>query len=188
MQDSSTSEDALSLRVSITERAVAEQGRRLDELIHALSQDEARDRRAPERIVIDPVSVSPFASGFHFHEHDNVGRPYRWTGRGDFFELRVHMNRNIEWAFELELRGNDHVSVDPLRCFVDYIEVPLHFGGPDWLAMGRVPARPLATHAVLTFHLTDHFIPRKLDPSSTDDRRLSAVFYGLVLTPVKGPK
>jgi hypothetical protein len=184
----SIAKDALSFRMGLVERAVAEQGRRIDELIHALSQDEDRDLRVPEKIVVDPVSVSPFAFGFHFHENDGAGRPYRWTGRGEFFELRVQMNRNVEWTFEMELRGNDHVKVDPLRAFVDYIEIPIQFGGPDWLAMGRVPAKPLANHAVLTFYLPEHFIPSVLDPSSVDHRRLSAVFYGLKLVPAKESK
>jgi hypothetical protein len=187
MENSSTN-DALGFRVELIERAVAEQGRRLDELMRALSEDEALDLRVPEKIVVDPISVSPFASGFHFHENDDAGRPYRWTGRGDFFELRVQMNRNVDWTFEMELRGNDHVNVDPLRCFVDYIEVPISFGGPSWLAMGRVPAKPLSNRAVLTFYLPDHFIPSKLDPSSVDHRRLSAVFYGLTLVPARETK
>jgi hypothetical protein len=183
--DNSSAKDALSFRVKLIERAVAEQGRRLDGLLHALSEVEEGDRRVPEKIVVDPVSVSPFAAGFHFHELDGAGRPYRWTGRGDFFELRVQMNRDVDWTFELELRGNDHVSVEPLRCFVDYVEVPVSFGGPSWLAMGPVPAKPLSTYAVLTFFLSEHFIPSKLDPASVDHRRLSAVFYGLTLVPVK---
>jgi hypothetical protein len=181
--ENSSSKDALGFRVGLIERAVADQRRRLDDLMLAMSGDEAHPRRVPEKIVVDPVSVSPFASGFHFHENDAAGRPYRWTGRGDFFELRVQMDRNVDWTFEMELRGNDHVSVDPLRCFVDYMEVPVSFGGPSWLAMGRVPTKPLATYAVLTFYLSGHFIPSKLDPNSVDHRRLSAVFYGLNLAP-----
>ncbi|HEX4160540.1 MAG TPA: hypothetical protein VHY79_18885 [Rhizomicrobium sp.] len=186
--ENSSSKDALSFRVGLIERAVAEQGRRLEELMHALSDDEPSDRRVPEKILVEPASVSPFASGFHFHEHDAAGRAYRWTGRGDFFELRVPMNRNVNWTFEMELRGNEHVSVDPLRCFVDYIEIPVSFGGPSWLATGRIPAKPLATHAVLTFYLPGHFIPSKLDPKSVDHRRLSAVFYGLKLAPAGDAK
>ena len=179
----SASEDQLNFRLGLVERAVAEQGRRLAELAQCLDGDGGRARPAPEPIFVDADAVSPFAAGFHFRETDATGRPYRWTGRGDFFELRVRLNRYVPWTFELDLRGNDHVNVETVRAFVDYIEVPVGMAGASGHPTGPVPAAPHSDLAVFTFHLPTHFVPSKLDPSSVDHRTLSAVFYGLRLVP-----
>lgn len=182
MQESG-SDVELGFRIGLVERALAEQGRRLAELSRALTRNETREHDTPEPILVDPDSVSPFAAGFHFRETDSTGRPYRWTGRGDFFELRVRLNRSVDWTFELDLRGNDHVNIASLRAFVDYIEVPITFGGAGSHLTGPVPAKPISDLVVLTFHLATHFIPSQLDPTSVDHRTLSAVFYGLKLVP-----
>jgi hypothetical protein len=178
-------EDGLGFRLGLVERAVAEQGRRLDEFIEALAGDEEQSRPAPRSILVDADAVSPFAAGFHFRETDATGRAYRWTGRGDFFELRVRLDRRVEWAFELDLRGNDHVNVAQLRAFVDYVEVPIDFT-PNLHPRGRSPKKKQSELAVFTFYLPTHFVPSRLDPSSVDHRSLSAVFYGLKLDPVEG--
>jgi hypothetical protein len=83
----------------------------------------------------------------------------------------------------LDLRGNDHVNVAPLRAFVDFVEVPVGFTSPGLLATGPVPPKALSDLLVLTFYLPTHFVPSRLDPSSADHRSLSAVFYGLKLIP-----
>jgi hypothetical protein len=181
--DHSRTEGELDFRLGLIERAVAEQGRRLDEFIGALDGDEIGSRPAPRAIIVDADSVSPFAAGFHFRETDATGRPYRWTGRGDFFEIRLRLDRSVEWTFELDLRGNDHVNVAPIRAFADYIEVPVGSGGPGGHPMGLIPAKTHSELLVLTFYLPTHFVPSRLDPSSVDHRTLSAVFYGLKLVP-----
>jgi hypothetical protein len=181
--ENSRTEDEIGFRVGLMERAVAEQGRRLGELVRALSNDETQERPPPAAIMVDADSVSPFAAGFHFRETDATGRPYRWTGRGDFFEIRIRLDRRVEWSFELDLRGNDHVNVDTLRAFVDYVEVPVGFGRAGAHPVGKVPTKALSDLAVFTFYLPTHFVPSKLDPESVDHRSLSAVFYGLKLVP-----
>ncbi|HEY3638822.1 MAG TPA: hypothetical protein VGK90_11795 [Rhizomicrobium sp.] len=185
MQNSSTEEE-LSFRVGLIERVVADQGRRLGDLTHALFVNNDADRAPPETIVVDADSVSPFAAGFHFRETDGAGRPYRWTGRGDFFELRLKIDRNIEWDFELDLRGNDHVNIATLRVFADYVEIPVSFANPSYHVVGTIPAKAISDLAVLTFYLPIHFVPSKLDPQSADHRTLSAVFYALTLVPRSG--
>jgi hypothetical protein len=186
MQDSKASgnDSDFGFRVLLIERAVAEQGRRLDELIRALNVNEAHSDSLPEAIVLDADSVSPFAVGFHFREIDIKGRPYRWTGRGDFFELRVRFDRSFDWTFELDLMGNEHAAIAALRGFVDYAEVPVRVADGGSQVLGTIPAKPLSDLAVLTFYLPAHFVPSRLDPSSTDHRTLSVVFYGLKLVPV----
>lgn len=179
----SVSDDQLNFRLGLIERAVAEQGRRLSELAQVLNGKNDRERPAPKPIFVDADSVSPFAAGFHFRETDATGRPYRWTGRGDFFELRVRLDRSTPWTFELDVRGNDHVNVETVRAFVDYIEVPVASAGATGHPTGPVPMAPHSDLAVFTFHLPTHFVPSKLDPSSVDHRTLSAVFYGLRLVP-----
>ncbi|HTW31952.1 MAG TPA: hypothetical protein VMD76_09750 [Candidatus Sulfotelmatobacter sp.] len=183
MDDRSSPSD-LDFRVALLERAVTENARRLAELARVLRGDKRSGAR--ETVTIDADSVSPFAAGFHFRETDATGRPYRWTGRGDFFELRVRLDRNTDWTFEMDLRGNDHVNVASLRGFVDYVEVPIAFSVLEAHAIGEIPAKPLSDVAVLTFYLPAHFVPSKLDPTSVDHRTLSAVFYGLKLVPGDG--
>jgi hypothetical protein len=173
----------LDFRMGLLERAVAENARRLGELAHALDGGDADTGHEPQTIIVDADSVAPFAAGFHFREFDATGRPYRWTGKGDFFELRVALDRKFEWAFELDLRGNDHVNVEPLRVFADYVGIPLAFIGSLPHFSGTLPTRSCSSAAVLTFYLPVHFVPSRLDPSSVDHRSLSAVFYDLRLVP-----
>jgi len=174
----------LDFRVGLLERAVAENASRLAELARALGGNPKR--LDPQTITVNADSVAPFAAGFHFREFDAAGRPYRWTGRGDFFELRVALDRNLEWTFRLVLLGNDHVDVAPLRAFADYVEIPLVFESSLPHFSGTLPAKSGSSLAVLTFYLPAHFVPSRIDPSSVDHRRLSAVFYELKLVPQGG--
>jgi hypothetical protein len=173
----------LDFRVGLIERAVAENARRLGELAHALEGERQSAEHGLQPIIMNADSVAPFAAGFHFREFDATGRAYRWTGKGDFFELRVALDRSSEWTLELDLRGNDHVSVETLRAFADYIEIPLRFAGSMPHFSGTLPKKTCSNLAVLTFYLPAHFVPSRLDPSSVDHRSLSAVFYELKLVP-----
>ncbi|MGH6878658.1 MAG: hypothetical protein ACREHV_14950, partial [Rhizomicrobium sp.] len=152
MNDSGSSSD-LEFRVALLGRAVAENARKLGEVAQALEQRRNGRKQEPQMIVVDADSVAPFAAGFHFREFDASGRPYRWTGRGDFFELRIALDRNVEWTFEMELRGNDHVNVAPLRAFADYVEIPVRFAGSAPLFSGTLPSKTCSSHAVLSFYL-----------------------------------
>lgn len=181
----------LKFRVGLLERASAENARRLAEIGRAIAQmrgtNDSRRALPPREFAIDADSVSPFDTGFYYRQMDDAGRPYRWTGRGDFFELRFALDRNVAWKFWMELQANQHVALAQLRGFVDYAEIPLdleRLGGP---VGGIVPARPLSNVIVMTFHLPVHFVPRELDPSSTDSRTLGVVFYGIKFAPLAAP-
>jgi hypothetical protein len=176
----------LAFRVGLLERAISESRSQLDELrkavVGAKNGCPSDEQNRAQLVQIDADAVAPFAAGFYFKETDAHGRPYRWTGRSDFFELRFYLNRDVSWTFELEFMANPHVDVNLMRAFVDYAEVPLT-PGETGIIRGPVPTRPLCNFATITFYLPSRFVPRQLDPSSDDGRSLGIVFYRLSLRP-----
>jgi hypothetical protein len=182
-------------RMTVLERALAENTRQIGELMRTLSAmagsamagaPASGEKRNPEPIIIDADGVSPFAAGFHRRETDATGRHYRWTGKADYFELRFDLDRNGPWSFEMILLGNSHVDLAKLRAFVDYAEIPVRMHPESGAVCGSIPARPFANLVTLTFYLPGRFVPSELDPSSPDRRSLSAVFYQIELTPDGG--
>jgi hypothetical protein len=173
-------------RLAIAERAIADATARINELTQALGEI-ARAQEGEESsrnaVTIGADTVSPFSIGFYQREHDAVDRPYRWTGRGSLFELRIRVNRNFGWDFSLELQQNAHVDIGRLRGYVDYIEIPLDVGSPEALVRGVIPARPFGRQAVLTFLLPNLFVPNQINPESGDTRTLGLVFYELRAVP-----
>jgi hypothetical protein len=175
--------DELEFRVRLLERSLADTVARLGELTKASSAEVAAGPR--ETITIDSDGIAPFASGFHARELDASGRPFRWTGGDDFFELRFFADRNIPWTFEMNLMPNPHVDLLTLRAFVDYAEVPIHIEMAGEKVTGALPVKPFSTLTTLTFYLPSCFVPSQLDPESVDHRSLGVVFYGLRLDPAR---
>ena len=174
-------------RLRIAERAIADMNSRIGELTHALADmaEFGGETETPqaEPVTIGADTVSPFCVGFYQREYDAADRPYRWTGRGNLFELRFRLNRSFEWDFSMELQQNAHVDVGRLRGFVDYLEIPLKVSSSDGAIRGVIPARPFGRHAVLTFLLPNLFVPNQINPESTDSRTLGVVFYELRAIP-----
>lgn len=177
---------AVEARLALAEKAICDLNERVAELSTALiaAVGDRRDERrlAHEEIVIGADAISPFSEGFHACERDTADRPYRWAGRGDSFEIRFRADRDIEWAFDADIRGNSHVDIKLLRAFVDYMEVPIEFAKGHRVS-GPIPRRPFSDRVTLTFYLPKHFVPAQSEPSSTDTRTLSAVFYELRANP-----
>ena len=173
-------------RLAIAERAIADAAARIEELSQALgeiAQVSEADETLRKAIAIGADTVSPFSLGFYQREYDAADRPYRWTGRGNLFELRIRVNRSFAWEFCLELQQNAHVDVGKLRGYVDYIEIPLEISTSDAAVRGIIPARPFGRQAVLTFLLPNLFVPAQINPESGDTRTLGLVFYELRATP-----
>jgi len=167
-------------RLAIAERAIADATARINELAQALGEiartpEGEEDHR--KAITIGADTVSPFSIGFYQREHDAADRPYRWTGRGNLFELRVRVNRSFGWDFSMELQQNPNVDIGRLRGYVDYIEIPLEISASDAVVRGVIPARPFGRQAVLTFLLPNLFVPNQIAPDSADTRTLGVVFY-----------
>ena len=167
-------------RLAIAERAIAEAEVRINQLSHALGEiataSEGDDISA-KPITVGADTVSPFSAGFYQREYDSADRPYRWTGRGNLFELRMRVNRSFEWDFSMEIQPNPHVDIGRLRGYVDYMEVPLDISTTAAAVRGIIPARPFGRQAVLTFLLPNLFVPNQINPESTDSRTLGVVFY-----------
>ena len=169
-------------RLAIAERAIADAASRIDDLTQALGEI----ARVPDgehisdtTITIGADTVSPFNIGFYQREFDAADRPYRWTGRGELFELRFRVNRSFAWDFSMEVQRNPHIDLARLRAYVDYIEIPLDVSTSNAVVRGTIPARPFGRQAVLTFKLPNLFVPNQINPESTDSRTLGIVFYQL---------
>lgn len=175
-------------RLEIAERAIADAAARISELTHAIGEiasvpEEGGNFCQAKPIIVGADTVSPFFLGFYQREYDSADRPYRWTGRGNLFELRFPVNRSFGWDFSMELQQNAYVDTGALRGFVDYLEIPLSIALPEAIVRGTVPPRPFGRQAVLTFLLPNLFVPNQINPESTDTRTLGVVFYDLRAVP-----
>ena len=182
--------DEIELRIKFLERAAVEVAARMVELeqaLHGLSGGK-QSLSLPEPVTLDADAVAPFAAGFHSREIDASGRPFRWTGGDDFFELRFYLDRGLSWDFAMHLMPNSNVDVFQLRAFVDHAEVPVHFEDSGAVVRGSIPARQFSRRVTLTFFLPSSFVPSRIDPDSPDNRSLGVVFYGLNLKPVMGER
>lgn len=182
----SASTTDLQERLAIAERAITDAAARIDELsrtIGEIAQMPEGDESLRKAIAIGADGVSPFSLGFYEREYDVAGRAYRWTGRGNLFELRIRINRNFGWAFCLELQQNANVEIGRLRGYIDYIETPLEISNSDGIVRGLIPARPFGCQAVLTFLLPNLFVPKQMNSESGDTRTLGLVFYELRAVP-----
>ena len=171
----------LKIRLALAERAIAESASRIAELSCALAEFTGVEQRsgASAAIFLDADSVSPFALGFYNREFDKLGRPFRWTGKSDIFEIRLRLNRNAPWTFAMEVQANPNVDTRNLRGFVDYIEVPIEADEAGKFVTGSIPERYFGMTATLTFLLPNTYIPSIVNPSVQDNRTLGLIFYEL---------
>jgi hypothetical protein len=168
-------------RLAMAERAIADASVRITELTGALA-DIAQasgmgDIAKAKPIVIGADTVTPFCIGFYQREYDVADRPYRWTGRGNLFELRFAIDRSFDWNFIMELQSNTHVDISRLRAYVDYLEIAIQVDRTEAVVRGIIPARPLGRQVVMTFQQPDLFVPNRINPESADARTLGVVFY-----------
>jgi hypothetical protein len=176
----------LEFRVALLERAMTGASAQIRELTAALGtfvRLSPKDHRPPAPVTVDPDSVAPFSAGFYRREEDNTGRAFRWTGRGDHFEFRLGIDRNVQWSFAMELRPNVQVPAAKLRAFVDYAEISVEVDAVGRFVRGAIPVREFGSLVTLTFFLPNTFQPSGLDPNSKDSRTLGLAFYGLKLEP-----
>src|SRR5947209_1229547 len=107
-------------RLAIAERAIADATARIGELTGALADitqaSGVGSIAHAKAIQINADSVTPFCIGFYQREYDPADRPYRWTGRGNLFELRFPVDRSFEWSFAMELQRNAHVEIARLHA------------------------------------------------------------------------
>src|SRR5947209_2137376 len=89
-------------RLAILERGLAEVTARVGELASAIAEVTGltgpTDADSTQPLILGADDISPFAAGFYQREFDSAERPYRWTGKGSFFEMRTRINRNFEWS------------------------------------------------------------------------------------------
>ncbi len=176
----------LAVRVTLAERAIADASIRIAELTEAVVALMGGERpvapAGPLHAVIDADAVSPFALGFYQREFDKLGRPFRWTGKGSIFELRLRLDRNVQWSFAMEVQPNPNVDTALLRAFVDYVEVPTTADPTGKVLSGIIPERLFSNLATLTFMLPKTFVPAQVNPAVQDSRTLGLIFYELRLT------
>jgi hypothetical protein len=177
----------MAIRLALAERAIADASIRIGELTRAVAALSGADRRpAPttaRAAVVDADAVSPFALGFYHREFDKLGRPFRWTGKGNIFEIRLRLDRNVQWSFAMEVQPNPNVDAGALRAFVDYMEVPAAIDATGKVLGGVMPERLFSDFATLTFLLPNTFIPAQVNPSAQDNRTLGLIFYELRVSP-----
>jgi hypothetical protein len=171
----------LTIRLLLAERAIAESAARIAELTSVLA---ALTRVEPSSaagrvIVVDADAVSPFSLGFYHREFDKLGRPFRWTGKSDVFEIRLRLNRNAPWTFTMEVQANPNVDTKKLRGFVDYVEIPVAIDDSGKNLTGTIPERYFGTMATLTFLLPNTYVPSVVNPGAQDNRTLGLIFYEL---------
>jgi hypothetical protein len=133
-------------------------------------------------VLISPDDVSPFAIGFYAREFGS-GRPYRWTGDGNIFEFRIHLNRNCEWKFVMHADPANGVDIQAIKGFVDYAEVHLQVATGTNEITGTVPRKLFSNQVVLSFFHPQNAVPSQTDPSNADNRPLCLAFYEMKLSP-----
>lgn len=174
------------LRTTLIERNLREITLQLDELRKIVAElvGARADIVPPDDAVVtvSPDNVAPFAMGFYAREYGN-GRPYRWTGDGNVFELRIHLNRCCDWRFTMHADPANGVDLQATKAFVDYAEIPLEVVAGANLISGTVPRKLFASQLVLSFYHPQSVVPNHFDSSSPDARSLCMAFYEMRLTP-----
>lgn len=171
-------------RLAMAERAIQELRRRIADLSQSLAALTGQTPLPPANaLTIDAAGISEFYRGFHPSEEDGDGRAFRWTGNTDFFELRLHLDRNYDWQFRMTIRFPAHFTDARLLAFADFIPIPIDVNRAAGFVIGIVPRQPFANQLSLTFHCNRHFSPQDTDPQSHDTRRLALSFYEITLTP-----
>jgi hypothetical protein len=174
------------LRTALIERNLRELATELSDLRRTLAEVVGAAATilptADTVVTISPDDVSPFAMGFFAREFGN-DRPYRWTGDGDVFELRITLNRSCDWQFIMHADPAHGVELGLLKAFVDYAEIPLQIIPGANHVHGVVPRKLFSNQLVLSFYHRQKSVPNQQDPSNPDNRSLCLAFYELKLSP-----
>jgi hypothetical protein len=135
-------------------------------------------------VFFDADEVGPFERGFYEREFDGNGRPFRWTGQGEFVEFRFFIDRNAACRFVINAHLYGGADLGPVRAFVDYTAVPIEiaYRGDAATLSGEIPPCPFATRATLTL-----WSPARWVPAAGDERTLWFAFYDLAAGPVAEP-
>jgi hypothetical protein len=177
----------INFRLGLLERAMMDSSIRIGDLTERIARFEdgaaTSGSEIPEPFEIKAEEISPFAIGFYAKETDNDNRTYRWTGSINFFEFRFALNRDVAWAFNMQIATNPNVNIGELRAFADYAETPIQVDRAEQNVSGTIPIRRFSNIVTLSIYQPSVFVPQQLDPSSEDRRSLGIVFYNLTLTP-----
>jgi hypothetical protein len=135
----------------------------------------------PRTVFFDADEVGPFERGFYQREFDGNGRPFRWTGQGEFVEFRFFIDRNVAYQFTISGQLYGGADLGPVRAFIDYSPVPVEtaYRGDAATLTGEIPPSPFATRATLTL-----WSPSRWVPAAGDERTLWFAFYDLTAKPV----
>jgi hypothetical protein len=173
-------------RLVMAERAICDMRTRLNDLadsIGTLTGNAVAADRQP--FTVDASRISEFFGGFYRSENDSDSRPFRWTGKTDFFEFRLNLDRNCDWEFRMFVRFPAELPDLKLMAFADFIAIAIDVDSASGIVTGVIPRQPLSNQLCLTFHCDQHFSPKTLDPKSHDNRSLALSFYEISLSPVE---
>jgi hypothetical protein len=172
-------------RLTMAERAINDLRVRVSELSQRLAALSGQKSAFPSAAFrIDAKQTLEFFEGFYPCEQDGNSQPFRWTGKSEFFELRLHLDRNNEWHFRMNIRFPQQLRAPKVLAFADFIPIAIEVDTAAGVISGMVPKQPFSNRVSLTFHCDQHFIPRAVDPGSLDDRKLALSFYDIRFVPV----
>jgi hypothetical protein len=148
------------------------------------ARNNAMATSVPQSVFFDADEVGPFERGFYQREFDGNGRPFRWTGQGEFIEFRFFIDRNVACRFAINAQLYGGADLGPVRAFVDYSAVPIEidYHGDAATLTGEIPPCPFATRATLTLWSSSRWVP-----AAGDERTLWFAFYDLAAGPVAEP-
>jgi hypothetical protein len=122
--------------------------------------------------------------GFHEMEHDDAGRPYRWTGPTCLFGADIVLDRRAPRTLTIDLVSALELSnIEALRAFcggeeLDLVVAPRRSGNIVSLSATLGP-KPPGGRTRIWFAVPRVVSPSERDPSSADGRRLGVAFVAL---------
>jgi hypothetical protein len=177
--------DEREFRLAMVERAIHAMRARVDDLARSLGEltgNVVPGKREP--FTVDASNLSELFGGFYRGELDSDSRPFRWTGKSDFFEFRLNIDRNVDWRFRMFVRFAAELPDPKLVAFADFIPIKIDVT-PGGIVTGTIPRQPLSNQLCLTFHCNQYFSPKELDPASQDNRMLALSFYEISFSPIE---
>ncbi len=173
------------LRLTLLERQVAELTTAIETLRHGIAP--AAGLSATLGITAD--DIGNFGVGFYPREFDGRGVPFRWTGNGDYFELRAVLDRSVPRRLELRLRTPRAEALDPLAVFVDYVQVEAELvaSGADVVLRCPLPAAPSSGRVVVTVHAPNTAVHKESVPGQTGCP-VGVMFFAAVVAPTPGTR
>jgi hypothetical protein len=171
------------LRLIVLERRVAE----LTALVEAMrgAAPAVCSVGLPRALELSADDMSSFGVGFYAREYDQHGTPFRWTGHGEFFELRFVLDRSGPRRVELRLRAPRATSLEPLSVFVDYAEVEttVAIDGQHVALSCVAPAAACAGRIVVSVYAPNTAIVDDTAPARAG-RPVGVMFYSASVTSI----